>query len=87
MDRGDQACDATPVQARLVLVNATTQVVITNVDTDSRGRFTVALEAGTYLIRPIVVNGRPARRPVATKINVTVGKYVSVTLRINNGLQ
>ncbi len=75
------------MQARLAVLNATTHAVITNVDTDAQGNFTVALSAGTYLLRPVKVASQAARRPVATTVKVTAGQYTSITLRINNGLQ
>ncbi len=87
VDRADPSCAGVPVRARLAVLNATTQAVITNVDTDANGNFTVALPAGTYLLRPVKVGSQAARRPVATMVKVTTGQYTSITLRINSGLQ
>jgi hypothetical protein len=87
VDRADPPCAGVPVRARLAVLDATTQTVITNVDTDAKGNFTVVLAAGTYLLRPVEVSGQPARRPVPTRISVTAGRYTSITLRINSGLQ
>jgi hypothetical protein len=87
VDRADPACAGVPVRARLAVLNATTQAVITNVDTDAHGDFSVALAAGAYLLRPVKVGSQAARRPVATLVKVTAGQYTSITLRINNGLQ
>ena len=86
VDRGDPACAGVPVPARLAVLNGTTQAVITNVDTDAYGDFTVALAAGTYFLRPVKVGSQAARRPVPTLVTVTAGQYTSITLRINNGL-
>jgi hypothetical protein len=87
VDRTDPPCAGVPVRARLAVLNAATQAVITNVDTDTQGDFTVALSSGTYLLRPVKVGSQAARRPVATMVKVTAGQYTSITLRINNGLQ
>jgi hypothetical protein len=86
-DRADPSCAGVPVRAELAVLNATTQAVITDVNTDAQGNFTVALPAGSYLLRPVKVGSQAARRPVATMIKVTAGQYTSITLRINNGLQ
>jgi hypothetical protein len=86
VDRADPPCPGAPVPARLAVLNAS-QTVITNVDTDAHGDFTVALVAGTYYLRPVKVGGQAARRPVVTMVKVTAGRYTSITLRINNGLQ
>src|SRR5689334_6077901 len=50
VDRADPPCAGVPVPARLAVLNGTTQAVITNVDTDAHGDFTVALAAGTYFL-------------------------------------
>jgi hypothetical protein len=86
VDRADPPCAGVPVPARLAVLNATTQAVITNVDTDAHGDFAVALAAGTYLLRPVKVGSQAARRPVLTMVKVTAGQYTSITLRIDNGL-
>lgn len=86
IDRADPPCAGVPIRASLAVLNATTQAVITTVDTDARGNFTMAITAGTYLLRPVRVGSQPARRPIATTVTVTPGKYTTITLRINNGL-
>jgi hypothetical protein len=86
VDRADPPCAGVPVPARLAVLNGSTQAVITNVDTDAHGDFTVALAAGTYFLRPVKVGSQAARRPVVTMVKVTAGQYTSITLRINNGL-
>jgi hypothetical protein len=86
VDRADPPCAGVPVPARLAVLNAA-QTVITNVDTDAHGDFTVALAAGTYFLRPVRVGSQAARRPVVTMVKVTAGHYTSITLRIDNGLQ
>jgi hypothetical protein len=57
------------------------------VDTDATGNFAVVPGPGTCLLRPVEVGGQAARRPVATMVSVTAGRYTSITLRINSGLQ
>ena len=87
VDRADPPCAGVTVRAQLAVLNAATEALVTNVDTDAKGNFSVALTAGTYLLRPVTVGSQPARRPVATRVAVTTGQYTSITLRINNGLQ
>lgn len=86
VDRGDPACDAAPVPARLTVRRGSGPVIMT-FDTDSQGHFAVTLAPGTYGIRPVLVNGRPARRPQTTAVTVTAGEYVPVRMRISNGLE
>jgi len=63
-DRTDPPCAGVPVRARLAVLNASTQAVITDVDTDAEGNFTVALTAGSYLLRPVKVGSQIGRAHV-----------------------
>lgn len=85
VDRGDP-CPGTPVQARLVVVNGAGRTVAT-VDTDGQGRFSVALPAGAYTLRPVLVGGEAARRPTGLAVTVGTGRYTTVTMRLDNGLR
>jgi len=87
IDGGDLPCPATPVQARLTVVDATTgAVIVTAVDTDRQGHFTTDVPAGHYQVRPVLVAGRAARRPTTTAVTVTAGRYTVITLRLDTGL-
>lgn len=87
VDRADPPCTPTPVQARLTVLNATAQAVAATVDTDARGQFTVAVPAGSYLLRPVLIGGGPARRPTNLPVTVTAGHYTTITMRLDNGLR
>ncbi|MEU7873051.1 hypothetical protein [Dactylosporangium sp. NPDC049140] len=87
VDRADPPCTPTPVQARLTVLNATAQAVVATVDTDAQGHFTVAVPAGSYLLRPVLIGGGPARRPTNLPVTVAAGHYTSITMRLDNGLR
>src|SRR6185437_2298651 len=70
-DRVDPPCAGVPVRACLAVLNATTQAVITDVNTDAGANFTVALSDGTYLLRPVKVGSQAARHTVVTRVTVT----------------
>ena len=87
VDRGDPPCPATPVQARIEVLNATTQTLVTTVDTDPQGTFTVSAPVGAYVLRAIRVGTTPARRPLSVPVTVTAGHYTTITMRLDNGLR
>jgi len=87
VDRGDPPCPVTPVQARLSVSNAATQAVVATVDTDAQGQFSVVVPAGAYVLRPVLIAGGPARRPVSLPVTVTAGQYTMITMRLDNGLR
>ncbi|GAA3304194.1 hypothetical protein GCM10020218_103280 [Dactylosporangium vinaceum] len=87
VDRADPPCLPKPVQARLSVLNTTTQAAVATVDTDAEGHFTVAVPAGSYLLRPVLISGGPARRPTNLPVTVTAGQYTTITMRIDNGLR
>ncbi|WP_030440460.1 carboxypeptidase-like regulatory domain-containing protein [Actinoplanes subtropicus] len=83
VDRADPPCPATPAPARVVVLNKTGQTVLA---TDADGRFTVALPAGSYVIRAAATSGTLARRPVTRPVTVAAGRYTTVTIRLITGL-
>ncbi|WP_433304834.1 carboxypeptidase-like regulatory domain-containing protein [Actinoplanes sp. CA-030573] len=85
-DRADPPCPATPVPARIVVLDPTGKTVITTVDTDADGSFTVALPAGSYQIRAARTSGNTARRPTIRQVTVTAGHFATVTVRLRTGL-
>ncbi|GLL02858.1 hypothetical protein GCM10017581_046000 [Dactylosporangium matsuzakiense] len=87
VDRADPPCLPKPVQARLSVLNTTTQAAVATADTDADGHFTVAVPAGSYLLRPVLISGGPARRPTSLPVTVTAGHYTTITMRIDNGLR
>jgi hypothetical protein len=87
VDRGDPPCPATPVPARLEILDAGTQAVVTTVDTDAQGAFTAQVPAGSYVLRVVRVGTAPARRPQSMPVTVTSGHYTTITMRVDNGLR
>ncbi|GAA4258968.1 hypothetical protein GCM10022255_081720 [Dactylosporangium darangshiense] len=85
VDRGDPPCPVTPVQARLSVLSS--ERTVATVDTDGQGHFRVAVPAGSYVLRPVLVAGGPARRPSSLAVTVTAGQYATVTMRLDTGLR
>jgi hypothetical protein len=85
VDRGDPPCPATPVQARLAVLDTAGRTVAT-VDTDGQGRFSVGLPAGAYTLRAVLIGGRPARGPTSLAVTVGTGRYTTITMRLETGL-
>jgi hypothetical protein len=85
-DRGDPPCPGTSVRARVVVLNQTDQTVAT-VDSDADGWFTVALPAGSYVIRAVRTGTGTVRRPTIRQVTVSAGRYTTVTIRLITGLR
>jgi hypothetical protein len=86
VDRADPPCPGTQVRARVVVLDRTGQATIATVDTGADGRFTVALPAGSYVIRAAPTGGGTGRRPTIRPVTVSAGRFTTVTLRLVNGL-
>jgi len=87
VERADPPCPATPVQARVVVLNKAGQTALATVDTDADGWFTVALPAGSYQIRAAGTGGSLARRPAIRQVAVAAGRYTTITIRLITGLR
>jgi hypothetical protein len=86
VDRADPPCPGTPVRARVVVLNRTAQTTLATVDSDADGWFTVALPAGSYVIRAAPIGVSTGRRPTIRQITVPAGRYTTVTIRLVTGL-
>jgi hypothetical protein len=86
-DRADPPCPGTPVPARIVVLDRAGQTALATVDTDADGWFTVALPAGSYLIRAARTGGNTARRPTTRQVTVSAGQFTTITIRLITGLR
>jgi hypothetical protein len=87
VDRADPPCPGTPVRARVIVLNRTGQTTLATVDTDADGWFTVALPAGSYVIRAAAIGAGPARRPTIRQATVSAGRFTTLTIRLITGLR
>jgi hypothetical protein len=87
VDRADPPCPGSPVRARVVVLNRTGQTPLATVDTGTDGWFTVALPAGSYVIRAAPIDGSTARRPTIQQVTVSAGRFTTVTVRLRSGLR
>src|SRR4051812_43614238 len=87
VDRADPPCPGTPARARVVILNQTGRTALATVDTGADGWFTVALPAGSYMIRAAPIGGSAGRRPTIRPVTVSAGRFTTVTLRLITGLR
>jgi hypothetical protein len=79
-------CPAEPYEAELEIVRAGTNEVVTEVRSDSDGRFSVALAPGRYIIRSTeAATTPPFSRPVA--VTVPDGGVARVKLVFDSGIR
>jgi hypothetical protein len=87
VDRADPPCPGTPVPAHVVVLDRTGQTTLATVDAGADGRFTIALPAGSYVVRAVPAGGSGALRPTIRQITLPAGRYTTITLRLTNGLR
>ncbi|MCU7728452.1 carboxypeptidase regulatory-like domain-containing protein [Actinoplanes sp. KI2] len=87
VDRADPPCPGTPVRARVVVLDQTGRTTLATVDTGADGWFTVALPAGSYVIRAAEIGGTIARRPTIRPVTVAAGRWTTITVRLITGLR
>jgi hypothetical protein len=85
VDRADPPCPGAPVPARVVVLNRTAQATLATVDSGADGWFSVALPAGSYVIRAAPIGAGPARRPTIRQVTLSAGHYTTVTVRLITG--
>ena len=84
--RAEPPCPDRPVTARLSVLGAN-GAVVTTVDSDKNGHFTVALPPGSYVLRPQTIAGAPPHAPQGATVTVKPGQYTIVTLRFDSGIR
>jgi hypothetical protein len=83
----EDGCPDKPIAARLSIMDAATGSLVTTVDSDKQGRFSVALAPGHYLLRYAGTGGAPPHRIATMSVTVDTGRYTTVTVRIDSGIQ
>jgi hypothetical protein len=59
----------------------------TTVTTDGEGRFTMNLQAGTYVVTAVTTSGSVPPTPVPQTVEVQVGAYTRVTIEVDSGIR
>jgi hypothetical protein len=59
----------------------------TTVTTDARGRFTMDLREGTYVVIAVTPNGSGPPTPVPQTVQVEAGAYARITLEVDTGIR
>jgi len=85
--RADPPCPAKPVPVHFTVTDAANGAMVTTFDSGNDGRFTVALKPGRYVLRPDRVAGAPPRGPQGVTVTVSAGRYTTLTIKIESGLQ
>ncbi len=83
-ERVGNPCPDKPYQATLTVLNASGQVV-TTIQSDVDGYFKVALEPGTYTLRPESPNVMP--RAAEQSVTVTAGQFTQVKVNYDSGIR
>lgn len=83
----DRPCAPRPYSTMLVIREALSGDVVTEAESDSAGRFRVALPPGQYLLEPLgpTVVTEPTAAPV--RFTVESGVYTQVALRFDTGVR
>jgi hypothetical protein len=74
-------CGGRPRSASIVIRRASDRRWVATIRTDARGRFSKALEPGTYLLQARRAGERPPLPLPAQRVRVPAHRYVSVILR------
>jgi hypothetical protein len=73
-------CPELPMKARVTVTKPGSKTIVGKADTDSKGRFTIALLPGMYEIKATNVTG--VQVPWARTLPVTVAAHAFATVRI-----
>ncbi len=79
-----QACPDQPYQARLTVLSSMGEEIV-QVQADINGRFTIPLEAGTYILHPESPNVMPFASDQT--IVVEAGKFTQVVVKYDSGIR
>jgi hypothetical protein len=83
----DPPCPDKPVPASLSVLESSTGAVITTVDSDASGHFSIAVKPGQYLLRLANTAGTLPRQANPAKVTVESGHYTTVTVRLDSGMR
>ena len=82
----DPPCPDKPISARLSILSAGGSVLAT-VDSGADGSFTITIEPGQYLLRPVSSTGALPRPPEPFAVTVEPHRYTTVTVRFDSGMR
>ncbi len=87
MIQSSSPCPDKPIAAHLVVTKVGNDQPIAAVDSDSDGRFRLALPPGDYVLHPTNLTG--AIHPAASALTVHVqdGRYTTVTVPFDSGIR
>ncbi len=80
-------CPQKPISARIIVVLADTGIPVTVINSDANGRFRVELPPGTYTLHATNLTGAPYPRSDPVQVAVRSGRYATVTVPFDSGIQ
>jgi hypothetical protein len=80
-------CPDRPITATLSIMDATTGAMVTTVESNKQGQFSIALPPGRYLLRYAGIGGAPPHRIGAMPVTVDAGRYTTITVRVDSGIR
>jgi hypothetical protein len=84
VQRPGRSCER-PYQASIAIRHEHTGTLVMHVRSGARGRFTVFLAPGSYLLVPR--NGRPYPRAHSQTVSVRRNAFAAVTIRFDSGIR
>lgn len=80
-------CPEVPIEAKITITKTGSDSVIKTISTDSKGKFTIALDKGEYSFRAVNTTG--SMLPTATPLTVSVpdGKAQTITITFDSGIR
>jgi hypothetical protein len=84
----DPQCAPRPISATLRIRPADNRSEYIQVHSDKRGRFTVELVPGTYVVHPLRVHGSEFPRPPAPfKVTIHAQRFTHITVTYDTGIR
>ena len=84
----NRTCPDQPVANRPVSIETSAGTVVATATTDAQGKFSVALDPGSYVVRVAIIRGQVGMRQSSPgNVVVRAGQTVSVTIELDTGIR
>jgi hypothetical protein len=85
--RLDSPCPDRPIQAHLIITDASTGTLAATADSDQAGHFRIPLPPGQYVVHPTNPSGASLPRAAPVTSTVRPGQYTTLTIRFDSGIR
>lgn len=81
-------CPDKPVPNRAVMVMTSAGAVAASTTTDAQGRYSVAVAAGSYIMRVAIIRGQIGMRQTSpSNVEVVAGQTITVNIELDTGIR